>query len=107
MHWANRCIVRPELSTLLSPSKALTFAGLNTFGDRVLFMDLDDESQAALTALNTVLMDHFRQAGLQLPGNRPDFHPHCTLVNVSRGAARQVRVMQLSCSCDAHYHAHL
>ena len=95
MPFADRWIVRSELSTLLSPSNALTFAGLNTFGDRVLFMDLDDESQAALAGLNTVLMDRFRQAGLQLPGNRPDFHPHCTLVNVSRGAARQVRVMYL------------
>lgn len=79
-------VLASTLSSAASrPAPCLTVRGVGRFGNRVLFLALDEEPPGALARFVTVLHTELRAAGLEVPDRA--FRPHVTLAR-ARGRRR-------------------
>ena len=93
--------VRPKIISLLPQSLGLTFAGVGTFRDRLLFVNMQDDG--AVSELSKVLMEEFKAAGVSLMGNHDDLKPHITFMRLTRPMFKELGTDFF----DHGLHAHL
>ena len=79
---------RPQLVSLLPQNLPLTFEGVDTFRDRLLFVTCKEEKLVA--TLGGLLRKRFEDAGLATPGNHGDFKPHMTFLRLSRPMCKEM-----------------
>eukprot|EP00803_Ostreobium_quekettii_P002551 evm.model.scf_16.7 EVM.evm.TU.scf_16.7 scf_16:85314-90980(-) len=93
--------VRPQLTSILPQSLGLTFAGVGTFRDRLLYVNVQDEGP--VLELSKLLMRAFEAAGIALPGNHGDPKPHMTFMRLTRPMCNELGTNFI----DRGLHAHL
>ena len=93
--------LRAELQPLLAAADtSLEIAGLNNFGQRVVYAEVRPRDPATLAAVRAAVLGRVSEAG---PGvastERFEFVPHVTLAKVSRPVARLRRSQYIDSSC--------